>query len=528
MITLLVDKLDNDYRGAYRTRIVTPGFEEDKHYEGWHRSNTEQINLFSESNFFSIKNVEDFDSATDANPFYVISMTGGDSWEPKSNDTSIWSKIPQTSKNYILQHNISILIFYPFETTSGLNSNKKFANFIKEKDKNGFKNIKTIIFSLSNFNDYYGNPKFGSYTDHNVYYVSSSLFFDKMKRELTSDKFANQFCNNDEVNSNLNLKKYDFLCLNHIARPNRQLLSQALYRDDSLWNNNLISVLIFPEKKSEVRLRFIENFCSFVETEKKLIKDSRINDFFRFYKQGNGFKRLFDKLKNMSHDPKLTEQDLINELFSDYQNLKDSKFLNFVCQHIAGIMYKGVYPVRTMKTEQELGTGKRACATTKLNMSWDKEWYKETWFSLITETYAEEQKINRTDEPAFAGSELTEKTTKPIANFHPFIIFGSSGATKKLETLGFKTFNKSLLGIPDDFEEGNIATTERLMNLIEGLKRFEAKTYDEKQKILTSIKPDIEHNYYHLLNTDWIKVVHDDLLNQNLPLLPIDHEEMID
>lgn len=527
MITLLVDKIEHDYKNEHkrsdRVHISTPGFEGNNYFTGWHPANIDYINFFSESIFFDVKNIGNFNTIADINSFYVISIASSDSWESQPNGSSIWNKIPQVSKDKILKHNIPILLFYPFETTSG--DQETFANFVKEKDKNGFKDIKTVLFSLSNFNNYWGNPVTGSYTNHNIYYVSSSLFFDRMKNYLLDDRLASQFCSKKEASSKTNLKKYDFLCLNHISRINRQLLSQALYRDSSLWNNNLISVLTIPVIKSEVRLKVINRFYSFIRDEKNLIEDSKIHNFFEVYDPN----LIFSKLKMMSHDPKLSEQDLIDELLSVNKEFKNSKLLNFIAQQMAGIMYKGVYPRRTMENEKNFVEGDQVREDVGLNDTWEKDWYKDSWFSLITETVTEYDSrpnpiINLN---SIAGSELTEKVTKPIANFHPFIVFGSSGATKKLEKLGFKTFNKSLLGIPDDFEEGNISMTERLMNLIEGLKKFQAKNYNEKQEILNSIESDIEHNYYHLVNTDWIKVAHDELLKNDLPLLPIDNEEMI-
>jgi len=119
------------------------------------------------------------------------------------------------------------------------------------------------------------------------------------------------------------------------------------------------------------------------------------------------------------------------------------------------------------------------------------------------------------------GSELTEKVAKPIANFHPFVVFGSSGATKKIENLGFKTFNRALLNLPDDYEKGITSTVERLMHLIRGIKRFRKLSREDKTKLLKSLEPAIEYNYNHLINTDWLKVAHDELIRNDLPFLPL-------
>ena len=57
--------------------------------------------------------------------------------------------------------------------------------------------------------------------------------------------------------------------------------------------------------------------------------------------------------------------------------------------------------------------------------------YKETFFSLVSETLFGEDK-----ESLF----ITEKTFKPIAYRHPFMIVGSMGTLRHLRYLGYETF----------------------------------------------------------------------------------------
>lgn len=62
--------------------------------------------------------------------------------------------------------------------------------------------------------------------------------------------------------------------------------------------------------------------------------------------------------------------------------------------------------------------------------AWESECYKDSYVYLCTETF--------TDKPY---KSLTEKTFKPIANFMPFLVFGSFQTLKLLRELGFKTFS---------------------------------------------------------------------------------------
>ena len=59
-----------------------------------------------------------------------------------------------------------------------------------------------------------------------------------------------------------------------------------------------------------------------------------------------------------------------------------------------------------------------------------KKEYEETFFSIVGETNAEKSYLF-----------ITEKTTKPIMNLHPFFIVGSPYTLKYLQGLGFKTFS---------------------------------------------------------------------------------------
>jgi len=57
------------------------------------------------------------------------------------------------------------------------------------------------------------------------------------------------------------------------------------------------------------------------------------------------------------------------------------------------------------------------------------EWYNQTCFSLVSETYTTDTDF------------ITEKTFKPIAFQHPFMVCGQAGTLANLQDLGFETYN---------------------------------------------------------------------------------------
>jgi hypothetical protein len=62
-------------------------------------------------------------------------------------------------------------------------------------------------------------------------------------------------------------------------------------------------------------------------------------------------------------------------------------------------------------------------------MAADLREYADSWFSVVTET-----------EMRGRPSRITEKTLKPLVNFHPFIMFGNPGSLRMIREYGFITF----------------------------------------------------------------------------------------
>ena len=73
-------------------------------------------------------------------------------------------------------------------------------------------------------------------------------------------------------------------------------------------------------------------------------------------------------------------------------------------------------------------------ATTANDRYYVPRWYSETAFSLVSET--------QVDHPIHAPSLfISEKSFKPLAHSHPFIVNGCSGTLSYLQGLGFETFS---------------------------------------------------------------------------------------
>ena len=94
------------------------------------------------------------------------------------------------------------------------------------------------------------------------------------------------------------------------------------------------------------------------------------------------------------------------------------------------------------------------------------EWYQKTWFSIVSETttYTKYQ------------LHVTEKTFKPIAFFHPFVVYGQPGTLAYLHELGFETFENLF----DESYDANPDQNSRLRQVVDNVIYFlEEARYSE-------------------------------------------------
>lgn len=69
------------------------------------------------------------------------------------------------------------------------------------------------------------------------------------------------------------------------------------------------------------------------------------------------------------------------------------------------------------------------------------EWYNTTCFSVVVESYMRSMAWHRNPEVPNYKTEISEKSFKPMAYYHPFITFGSVDTMKYLQREGFETFD---------------------------------------------------------------------------------------
>tara|TARA_R100000005_G_C4982231_1_gene191681 strand:+ start:111 stop:1475 length:1365 start_codon:yes stop_codon:yes gene_type:complete len=113
------------------------------------------------------------------------------------------------------------------------------------------------------------------------------------------------------------------------------------------------------------------------------------------------------------------------------------------------------------------------------------EFYQETFLSVVTETLF-------TDEVF-----LSEKICKPILSLHPFIIVGAPKMIKKLNDLGFQTFDGT--EYIDESYDNIYDPAERLQAIFNVLDNFRKVPKKLLKEWFIGLQPILEHNQKRLL-----------------------------
>jgi hypothetical protein len=122
----------------------------------------------------------------------------------------------------------------------------------------------------------------------------------------------------------------------------------------------------------------------------------------------------------------------------------------------------------------------------------DYSFYENSYFSVVTETlyypyYAFPNKNYVGAVPAYIGLFLTEKTYKPIAMKHPFILLAPAHSLRMLRERGYKTFSPFIDESYDEIENDHL----RLKAVAEEVKRLSKSDLVE---FTYQIKDIVEHN----------------------------------
>jgi hypothetical protein len=127
-----------------------------------------------------------------------------------------------------------------------------------------------------------------------------------------------------------------------------------------------------------------------------------------------------------------------------------------------------------------------------------KEPYQSSYITIVSETIFKE-KYNY----------ISEKTWKPIAHQHPFIIVGVCGLLKYLKELGFKTFHPYI----DESYDDEIDTEKRFKMIVDEIKRLDTLTIEQFDDMIKFLNESLEHNQNLLIKLNKDKNLEKNYLN---------------
>lgn len=135
--------------------------------------------------------------------------------------------------------------------------------------------------------------------------------------------------------------------------------------------------------------------------------------------------------------------------------------------------------------------------------------YENSYFTITTEggedyglaDYHKDPEINDYLRSFHREMFITEKTTRPMINLHPQLIYATTGTLQYLKSLGFKTFS-DYWNEDYDLEDNS----ERKLNmLIEEIRKLSAMPMEQLHEMYWDMMPILKHNQQLLLNGDFNK-----------------------
>lgn len=117
----------------------------------------------------------------------------------------------------------------------------------------------------------------------------------------------------------------------------------------------------------------------------------------------------------------------------------------------------------------------------------NSEWYNDTFFSLVAET-----RIRKKPNEMLL---ISEKTFKPIAFYHPFLIWGEAGTLQYLKKLGFETFDNLF----DESYDTISDLQQRLNVIVKNISNFKKYPYDQ-----TTLEK-LQHNHARFFDRNLVE-----------------------
>jgi len=184
------------------------------------------------------------------------------------------------------------------------------------------------------------------------------------------------------------------------------------------------------------------------------------------------------------YDPSLTITNEYQKLFLIYcRDTTGSR--TYRKTFISGIEEKNIIE------DCQLGSFLNYSVTSDASATYDSVDHNQTAISVVLET-------------VFDGRiHLTEKTLRPLACGHPFILAAGPGSLALLRKYGFKTFSPYINETYDTVQDNDL----RLNHILEEMKRIQQLTDYEKSQLINQCNLIAESNKKHFFSTDFFNLL---------------------
>lgn len=143
--------------------------------------------------------------------------------------------------------------------------------------------------------------------------------------------------------------------------------------------------------------------------------------------------------------------------------------------------------------------------------NYDSYYFYNTYFSVVTETFSPWENTNYPKESDILW--FTEKTWKPIAIGHPFMLLGSIGTMKYLRSEGYQTYDMLF----DEAYDKEINLIKRINMIADNIQRIVDMPKNEIDSIIKDIKPILNSNkelFYNKTHSDLISNLFKEMTNE--------------
>ena len=313
-----------------------------------------------------------------------------------------------------------------------------------------------LIKDNKNFKIVFMDYREGAYP-HNEYFLTKIDDF-LNKHNINHKNKVIISTNNNFINDTINLKKYkhriSVYCNNNYLLTAGKYISELRVANNSITENEYeysIQQDINYDLKEKYFLMYNRNSDRIHRSYflNKLYKENLIDKGYISFFENPHFENF---VNNSNQYPQL------NLIYEDILDIKNN--------------YKNYYPLIIDNNDGEKVADFH-------NFLSRKDEYENSYFTIVSETNAESKYCF-----------ITEKTTKPIMNLHPFIIMGNPKILSVLKSYGFKTFNKWWDESYDD-EVDFKTRTQMILNIVKDLC---SKSKEEMTSMIKEMESVLIHN----------------------------------